>query len=69
MNVKVRRFSSRAHSPQKSTQGSAGYDLLCSRNIVLEPNTTQRILIDIGFCFSSKYLQKFIFIQAFHYIR
>ena len=69
MNVKVRRFSSRAHSPQKSTQGSAGYDLLCSRNIVLEPNTTQRILIDIGFCFSSNILQKFIFIQAFHYIR
>ena len=30
----------------------------CSRNIVLEPNTTQRILIDISFCFSSKYLAK-----------
>ena len=61
MNVKVRRFSSRAHSPQKSTQGSSGYDLLCSRNIVLEPNTTQRILIDIGFCFSSKYFAKVYF--------
>ena len=58
MKVKFRRFSSRARWPLKPTQGSAGYDLLSSRNIVLEPNTTQHIPIDIGFCFSSKYFAK-----------
>ena len=51
MKVKSRRFSSRARCSQKSTQGSAGYDLFLSRNVALEPNTTQRIPIDTGFCF------------------
>ena len=51
MKVKSRRFSSRARCSQKSTQGSAGHDLFLSRNVALEPNTTQRIPIDIGFCF------------------
>ena len=55
MKAKFKRFSSRARCLQKSTQGSAGYNFFFSRNIVLEPNTNQRIPIDIGFCLSSKY--------------
>ena len=58
MKIKFRRFSSKARCPQKSTLGSAGHDLLSSRNVVLEPNSNQHIPIDIGFCFSSKYFAK-----------
>ena len=58
MKLKFRRFSSTACRPQKSTQGSGGCDLFCSRNIVLELSTTQRIPTDIGFCSSSKYFAK-----------
>lgn len=58
MKLKFRFFSSRVHCPQKWTLGSAGYDLLSSRNIILETKTTQRIPIVIGFCFLNKYFTK-----------
>ena len=58
MKIKFRRFSSKARCPQKSTLGSAGHDLLSSRNVGPEPNSNQQIPIDIGFCFLSKYFAK-----------
>ena len=38
MEVKFRKFSSRARIPQKAMIGSACYDLSAARCVVLEPN-------------------------------
>ena len=54
MKVKFRRFSSRAHIPQKVTVGSTCYDLLAAKPVVLEPNFTRSVETDIEFCFSKK---------------
>ena len=58
MQVRFKRFSTRARVPQKSTIGSACYDLFVARCIVLDPGATRSVETDIGFCFSDKYLAK-----------
>ena len=40
MNVFFKRFSSKAHRPKKFTNGSAGYNLVSARNIVIAPDST-----------------------------
>ena len=58
MKVRSRRFSSRARCPQKSTVGSATYDLFAATTVVLEPVSTRSVETDIGFCFWSKCVAK-----------
>ena len=58
MQVKFRRFSSHARIPQKATIGSGCYNLFAAKPVVLEPNLTRSVEIDIGFCFSKKYIGK-----------
>ena len=48
MKVRLKRFSSSARFSQKSTVGSAAYNLFAGRTVVL----------DIGFCFSNTYVTK-----------
>ena len=58
MKVTFKRFSSRARCPQKWTAGSVAYDLFAVRTVVLETGSTRSVEIDIGFCFSNKYVSK-----------
>ena len=58
MKVKFERFSTRARWSQKPTEWFAGYDLFSTRNIVLEPHSTQCIENDIGLCFSKRFFAK-----------
>ena len=53
MKVWFKRFNRRTHVPQKSTIGSACYDLFA-----LELGATKSVETDIGFCFSEKYAAK-----------
>ena len=55
MKAKFKRFSTWARCPQKSTKGSAGYDLSSDRHVLLKPHSAQCIETDIGLCFS-KYI-------------
>ena len=58
MKVRFKRFSTRARVPQKSTIGSACYDLFAVRCVFLEPGATRLVETDIGFCFPNKYVSK-----------
>ena len=58
MKVKFKHVSSRACCLQRSTDGSAGYNLFSATNIVLEPHSTQCIENDIGLCFLKKFFAK-----------
>ena len=53
--VRFKRFSTKIIL-QKSTTGSACYDLYIARCTVLEPGNTRSIETDIGFCSSEKYV-------------
>ena len=46
MKIKFKRFTSRAHVPQKATPISACYDAFSSRSVTLEPRVTRLIEID-----------------------
>ena len=43
MKVFFKRFSSKARRPKKSTNGSAGYNLVSARNIIIAPDSTLRV--------------------------
>ena len=58
MKVKVKRFSSSAQIPQKTTIGSACYDLFAAKSIFLEPNATRSVETDLSSCFSKNYVAK-----------
>ena len=58
MKIRFRRFSSRARYPQKSTVGSAAYDLFAARSVVIEPGATFSVKTGIGFCFSNNHVSK-----------
>ena len=58
MKVRFKSFSTRACIPQKSTNGSACYDLFAARCAVLEPGATRSIETNIDLCFSEKYFGK-----------
>ena len=58
MKVRFRRFSSRARCPQKATAGSAAYDLLGGKSVVLESGSTRSVETYSGFCFSKKHVAK-----------
>lgn len=58
MKVKFKRFSTSARVPQKSTIGSACYNLFAGRCVVLETGATRSLETDIDFCFSDKYVGK-----------
>ena len=58
MKVRFKRFSTRACIPQKSTSGSACYDLFAAKCAVLEPGGTRSIETNIRLCFSEKYFGK-----------
>ena len=53
--VRFKRFSTKI-IPQKSTTGSACYDLCIAWCAVLEPGNTRSTETDSGFCFSEKYV-------------
>ena len=44
--------------------GSACYDLFAAKCAVLEPGATRYVEMDIGFCFSEKYVAKYTRVQA-----
>ena len=58
MKVRFKRFSTGACVLQKSSTGSACYNLFAARCVTLEPAATRPGETDIGFCFSEKYIGK-----------
>ena len=58
MKVRFKWIGTCARCPQKSTVGSACYDLFAAINVVLEPGSTRSVETDIGFCFSNTYVAK-----------
>ena len=64
MKVQFKRFSTGARVPRKPLIGSACYDLFAAKCAVLEPGATKYVEMDIGFCFSEKYVAKYTRVQA-----
>ena len=58
MKVRLKMFNRCTHVPQKSSIGSACYDLFAAKCAVLEFGATRSVETDIGFCFSEKYAAK-----------
>ena len=52
MKVKLKKFSSRARASQKSTPGSACYDIFAASCVTLESGATRSIETDTGLSFS-----------------
>ena len=62
MKVRFRRFSSRARCPQKATAGSAAYDLLVGKSVVLESGSTRSVELTVVFVSRKSMLQKSIYV-------
>ena len=58
MEVKFKRFSSKATIPQKPIIGFLCYDLFAAKYLVLEANASRSVEADLGFCFSKYYVAK-----------
>ena len=58
MKVLFKRFNSKACCPEKSTGGSAVYNLFSARNLVIEPSSMPCVETDKGFSFLKKYFAK-----------
>ena len=58
MNVKFKRFSSKASVPEKATSGSACFDVSSARCVTLEPGGTKIIKTDIELKFLKKYVYR-----------
>ena len=59
MKVKFKRFNSGVQILQKTTKGSACYDLLTASSIICEPKANRSIETDLGFAFTKKYMARF----------
>ena len=58
IEVKFKKFSSRARVPMLVTAGSACFDVFSSRSVNLEPGVTRKIKTDFGLKFRKKYVAK-----------
>ena len=58
MKVKFKKFSSRARASQKSTPGSACYNIFAASCVTLESGATRSIETDTGLSFSKQYFAR-----------
>ena len=58
MKVKLKKFSSRARASQKSTPGSACYDIFAASCVALESGATRSKETDTGLSFSKQYVAR-----------
>ena len=56
MKVKIKRVSSLARVPTKSTLGTVSYNVDSARDVVLGPGVTKPVKLDLGFKCAKKYV-------------
>ena len=56
MKVKLKKLSSLARVPAKSTPSSACYDVYSTRDIQVGPGVTKTVELDLDFKFQKKYV-------------